>query len=44
LKSISEAPVGDMDWTPNSISLEEVNLEISTKLTTEEEEDLMDID
>jgi len=33
-----------MDWTPNSISLEEVNLEISTKLTTEEEEDLMDID
>lgn len=32
-----------MDWTPNSISLEEVPIETTTEFATEEE-DLMDID
>jgi len=27
LQEISERPVNDMDWTPNSVSLEEVGLE-----------------
>ncbi|KAH8594873.1 hypothetical protein B0O99DRAFT_512797 [Bisporella sp. PMI_857] len=43
LRLISEKPVGDMDWTPNSVSLEEITTE-NIQYLPYEEDDAMDID
>ncbi|KAG9243810.1 hypothetical protein BJ878DRAFT_422764 [Calycina marina] len=44
LRLISEKPIHDMDWTPNSISLEELSEEGVTDHNYAEADDFMDID
>jgi hypothetical protein len=46
LRQISERPVDDMDWTPNTLSLQEVHVDEANiqAEAIDEEEDRMDID